>query len=55
MEKSKLPDEELHNLLHKLGNLQEELNQVLTKIYTHIELAEVHEETVRRIISEDKP
>lgn len=50
-----LPDVELHDLLHKLANLQEELNQILTEIYTHIELREMHEQTVRKMIDGTKP
>jgi len=35
-----LPDEKLHDLLHRLGNLQKELNNVITEIYIHVEVKE---------------
>lgn len=36
-----LPDEKLHDLLHKLAELQKALNDVLTEIYIRIETKEV--------------
>ena len=41
---SRLPDDELHDMLHRLGKLQEELNELLTQIYIHIELKSKEEE-----------
>ena len=53
MDNRNLPDEELHDLLKELGDLQEKLNLLLTKIYTHIELDIIHHNTIKRMIDND--
>jgi len=43
-----LPDEKLHDLLKELAELQENMNNLLTKIYTHIELEMYHNRTIKK-------
>lgn len=50
MNDRQLPDEALHDLLHELADLQEAMNNLLTRIYTHIELEMIHQNTVKKMI-----
>ena len=44
-----LPDESLHDLLHRLAEARKVIDDIYTEIYTHIELKEAHEETIKRM------
>ena len=45
-----LPDERLHDLLHKLAEARKAEDEIYTRIYEHIELNVLHEETIKKMI-----
>lgn len=49
-----LPDEQLHDLYKELAIKWDELCDIHTRIYEHIELKMNHQEVIRKMVNETK-